>query len=124
MGVPTPKRVRRRSDFLRIRAEGKVVPCKSFVIQYCEPEQEREEGHRLGVIASRRVGNAVKRNKGKRIVRELFRRHESELGSDCDLVVILRANFSRYSFSELQLHYLNACATISRNLGHDKASKG
>ena len=75
------------------------------------------------MIASRRVGNAVKRNKGKRIIRELFRMHESKLGSGCDLVVILRANFNQYSFNELQLHYLNACATISRNLGHDKASK-
>ena len=123
MGVPASKRVRRRVDFLRVRAEGKVVPCKSFVIQYCGSVRQQGDGHRLGVIASRKVGNAVKRNKGKRIVRELFRIHESKLNSSCDLVVILRANFNRYSFSELQLHYLNACTIISRNLGHGKANK-
>ena len=124
MGIPAPKRVRRRIDFLRVRAEGKALPCKSFVVQYCASEQEREVKHRLGVIASRRVGNAVKRNRGKRIIREIFRLNEPKLSMNCDLVVILRANFNQYSFNELQLDYSNACAKISRNLGHDKANKG
>lgn len=123
MGVPASKRVSKRSDFLRIRSEGKSLPLKSFVIQYCVPDQKQNVDHRLGVIASRRVGNAVKRNKGKRIIRELFRIHESQLGTGCDLVIILRANFNQYSFSELESHYLKACATISKNLGHAKANK-
>ena len=123
MGVPTLKRVRRQSDFLRVRSKGRKIPFKSFIIQYCASPQDREVKHRLGVIASRKVGNAVKRNKGKRIVRELFRIHEPELGPSCDLVIILRANFNRYSFSELQSNYLSACATISKNLGNDKANK-
>ena len=71
---------------------------------------------RLGVIASRRVGNAVKRNRGKRLVRELFRINESSLPSDCELVVILRSSFDRYSFEELETRYLRMCMEISKKL--------
>ena len=113
MGVPTPKRIRKGNDFLAVRSQGKSVFCKSFICQYRLFSQKQAVVHRLGVIASRRVGNAVKRNRGKRIVRELFRRHESRLPSNCDIVVILRANYIDYSFAELESYFLNACSVIS-----------
>ncbi len=45
-------------------------------------------GPRLGIVASKRVGNAVARNRGKRLVREWFRRLEE--APAVDVVVILR----------------------------------
>jgi len=50
---------------------------------------EAELGTRLGVVASKRVGNAVARNRGKRLVREWFRRCETL--PEADVVVILRS---------------------------------
>lgn len=113
MGVPTPKRIRKGSDFQSVRSQGKNVFFKSFVCQYQLFSQKQPVVHRLGVIASRRVGNAVKRNRGKRIIRELFRRHESRLPSNCDIVVILRSSYAHYSFEVLESHFLNACSVIS-----------
>ena len=113
MGVPTSKRIRSRNDFQAIRTLGKQVFCKSFICQYYLASNERTAGQRLGVIASRRVGNAVKRNRGKRIIRELFRSHGANLPPNCDIVVILRSNYSSYTFEELESHYINACAIIS-----------
>jgi ribonuclease P protein component len=43
---------------------------------------------RLGIIASRKVGNAVERNRAKRKIREIFRRHKNLGGQDLDIVVI------------------------------------
>ena len=37
---------------------------------------------RLGIIATRRLGNAVRRNRAKRLVREVFRRNKTALGLD------------------------------------------
>jgi len=70
---------------------------------------------RLGIIASRRVGNAVKRNYGKRIFRELFRKHAAELPPGSELVVVLRSHFDRYSFDDLEARLLRACLTIQKN---------
>jgi ribonuclease P protein component len=44
---------------------------------------------RLGITVTRKVGNAVRRNRIKRLVREWFRRRARELGS-CDLVIIAK----------------------------------
>jgi ribonuclease P protein component len=58
-------------------------------------------GSRLGITASRKVGNAVVRNRFKRRVREWFRSRRTEFESDLDLVVIARRSGSRLSFQEL-----------------------
>jgi len=50
-----------------------------------------EMGQRLGITVSRKVGNAVVRNRIKRGIREWFRRCRDELGSNVDLVVIARS---------------------------------
>lgn len=52
---------------------------------------ERGDGGRtrLGITVTRRVGNAVRRNRIKRLVREWFRQRGDGLGA-CDLVVIAK----------------------------------
>lgn len=45
---------------------------------------------RLAVVASKKVGNAVKRNRAKRRVREAFRLHRHLLRTDVDLVIVCR----------------------------------
>lgn len=42
---------------------------------------------RLGLAVSRRVGNAVVRNRWKRVIREAFRKQQHELPAGLDLVV-------------------------------------
>ena len=58
---------------------------------------------RLGVVAPRRLGNAVRRNLIKRLVRELFR-HEKPIPVT-DLVVLPFRDFPDASFSSLQSDY-------------------
>ncbi len=45
---------------------------------------------RLGVVASKRIGNAVTRNRGKRKVREWFRTYMDDVDKGSDVVIILR----------------------------------
>jgi ribonuclease P protein component len=51
------------------------------------------EGARLGITVTRKVGNAVRRNRIKRLVREWFRSRRGGLGT-CDLVVIAKQGIS------------------------------
>ena len=45
---------------------------------------------RLGLVVSRKVGNAVERNRWKRHLRETFRRHRNAMPSGLDIVVLPR----------------------------------
>ena len=77
---------------------------------------------RLGIVASRRVGNATKRNYGKRMFRELFRKHFAELPLGSELVIVLRSHFNLHSFEDLEARLLCACHTIQKNQMADIAT--
>jgi ribonuclease P protein component len=114
MGIPTSKRLRKPREFQEVRNLGKRILCGPFIFQCRQLGPDGAATRRLGVIASRRVGNAVKRNLGKRTFRELFRLHESALPLGCDIVIVLRSSFDRHDFSDLESRYLRACATASK----------
>ena len=79
------ERIRRRPDFLRVQREGARSRGRYFTL-FTLPNGL--EVARLGVIASRRVGRAVRRNRAKRLVRELFRHRKGPPG--VDVVVLVR----------------------------------
>jgi ribonuclease P protein component len=56
---------------------------------------------RLGITASRKVGNSVCRNRFKRRVREWFRERRGELDPAVDLVVIARRSGAELSLQDL-----------------------
>jgi ribonuclease P protein component len=95
---PRAHRVCKRRDYERAQRCGVRISCPSFVlvlsrrVPSAEPSASRQADAyaRLGLVASRRVGTAVVRNRAKRLVREWFRHHKTELPAGVDLVVILK----------------------------------
>ena len=65
-----------------------------FVCYYLERRGVQPD-NRLGIVASKKVGNAVKRNRAKRVIREAFRLSESQLklktSKRYDFVFVARA---------------------------------
>lgn len=59
---------------------------------------------RLGVIASRRIGNAVRRNKAKRLIREIFRLNKQR-PAGWDLVVIPKPELPDADFTALEADF-------------------
>ena len=110
MGIPASVRLRKPREFQAVRNSGHRIQCGPFIFQ-CRLTTETA-APKLGVIASRRVGNAVKRNYGKRVFRELFRKHGNALPSGSELVIVLRGHFDRYTFQELEQRLLRAIRTM------------
>lgn len=99
--LPRSARVRSRKDFTRI-FNLRLRASDQWITLYAAPRESETagdgvsgppqwgEGARLGISVGRRVGNAVRRNRVKRLVREAFRRLRHELPAGMDCVVVPR----------------------------------
>ena len=84
-------RLHRSAEFLRLQRNGVRFQSPHFVL-YAGTLDKDGERPRLGVTVSRRIGNAVVRNRVKRRVREIFRAEmRASLPARTSIVVIARA---------------------------------
>ncbi len=75
---PRSARLRLRAEFGRVMREGRVYPGAQCVVRI----RPNEDGcARLGIAAPRKYGNAIRRNRFKRLVREAFRAIQKDLGA-------------------------------------------
>lgn len=81
-------RLRDSRDFQRVNRTGSRRASAHFMVVMASA-REKSAPH-LGLAVSRRVGNAVARNRVKRRVREWFRRRRATLPPGTDWVVIAR----------------------------------
>ena len=94
--------LRTAADFSKIRASGKRWECGFFYAQFLDSPEPRTAVRRLGVIASRRIGNAVVRNRAKRLLREVFRNNQDLLPDNCDLLLVARPSIRRTDYHKLE----------------------
>lgn len=105
--------LRRQSDFRAVREQGHRFNCGAFTF-WClrrSGEPSAETGlRRVGVVASTAaVGHAVRRNRAKRRLREIFRRHQDCVPAGCDLLLTARAQMVDAPLPELEKKFIEAC---------------
>ena len=81
-------RLTRSTDFKRVRRDGKSNAHPLVVLIALENQQSTT---RVGVAAGRSVGNAVKRNRAKRLIRAAARDLHPQIKTGWDIVFIARA---------------------------------
>jgi ribonuclease P protein component len=73
------------NEFSSMYKSGTKIVGKNIVFYY---KKNGQTSSRLGIIASKKIGNAVKRNRAKRVIRAAYR--ESQLPIGYDFVIVAR----------------------------------
>jgi ribonuclease P protein component len=108
-------RLRHRQDFLRAQAQGKRLHTRHFGVTLAP----MAEGHpRLGLVATRRLGKAVQRNRVKRLLREFFRRHQTGLPA-FDLVIMAKKGASTLEYHQVEEELGRLLFSRARQKTHD-----
>src|SRR2546430_15773094 len=94
-GFPKTARLRKRREFSRLSRSGRKTHSANFVVI----TQTNDVGEtRLGITVSGKVGNAVVRNRIKRLVGGFFRRGRRDPGHRINVLVIPRKRGNELSF--------------------------
>ena len=75
------------SDFRRAYARGKSYTNPALVMYV---RKNRAGSCRIGITASKKIGNAVQRNRARRVIREAFRQVNLPLKGNYDVVFVAR----------------------------------
>ncbi len=93
--------LKRRGEFLRVTRARRSSPTRGLVLQVCASDTISEKV-RVGFTASRKVGNAVKRNRARRRLRAAVEKvMPLHSAAGYDYVVIARAGTVERSFGAL-----------------------
>lgn len=95
-----PKSVRllERREFLFLQQKGRKRHSQHFLVAIA-PTQGAHS--RFGITTSRRFGNAVVRNRMKRLLREFFRTHQGLISPAYDIVVIPRSGAEQLTLAQI-----------------------
>lgn len=87
LAYPPSYRLTRRPQFTNCYDRGRRFFSKNFIL-FVSLQGEEAAHWRLGLAVSKKVGNAVLRNRVKRLLREFFRQHQHEFAASVDIVVV------------------------------------
>ena len=111
-GLGRHQRLRQRRDFLRCYRQGRKRHGRLASLHF---HANQEEDVRLGITASRKVGNAVLRHRAKRRVREIFRRFDGRpLLPAVDIVVHLWPGAGKAEFMTLSTEIERLLSSLPR----------
>lgn len=109
-------RLRKKEDFNKVYRYGKSMANRQFVVYYIP--QQAADSFRLGVSVSKKIGNAVVRNKLRRRMKEIVRLHADRIKQQTDLVLIARNGVGEMSYQELEksiIHVLSKSGILRKN---------
>ncbi len=91
--------LKKNIDFQNVYENGKSYADKYLVMYVLENNRGI---NRLGISASRKVGNSVVRHRFARLVRESYRLHENIFNSGLDIVVVARKSAASAGYAEIE----------------------
>ena len=111
-------RIKQGRDFSRLKQEGQRLVTGCLIGNWCR--MPAGAPLRLGVVTSKRIGNAVVRNRARRLMREAFRVHQHDFAAPVDLVLVARPSIAGKPLAVVEKDFL----TLLRKAGLLKQPTG
>lgn len=111
MRLPSTLRLKHACEFARVKAAGTSQAGRFLVLGVLKEAAEAE--FRYGLITGRKVGNAVVRNRIRRLLREVIRAHRAEIAPGWHFVVIGRWKAPQAGLKEIETDWLR----LAKRLG-------
>ena len=102
-------------DFQRVYKYGKSTANRQFVLHTLE--NPVTEHFRLGISVSKKVGNAVVRNRMRRVVKEIVRELAPRIVKHVDMVIVVRKAALGMNYDELRksvIHVMRRASMLKR----------
>lgn len=109
---PKHVRVRKQADFDAVYHASTYAADNVLVMQACTNDLNVT---RLGMSVSKKVGDAPTRNKWKRMIREVFRKHHQSLPPGMDLVIRPRKG-AQLSYAAIERSLPRLAERVARKL--------
>jgi ribonuclease P protein component len=123
-GRPRRRRLSRSAEFDRVYRQGR-SKANRFLVLYAFPREDGgDDGPRLGISVSRRVGGAVDRTRVKRVLREAFWQEAERLPDGSDYVVVARPEAKGLAAREGTPGVRRALGELVDGMGARRAAEG
>ncbi|WP_152446697.1 ribonuclease P protein component [Bacillus sp. THAF10] len=93
------QRIKKNTDFQHVFRKGKSMANRQFVVYAVKKEEQ--DTYRIGLSVSKKIGNAVMRNRIKRLIREAVHASKDKIPAGVDLVIIARKPTTEMSLEEI-----------------------
>jgi ribonuclease P protein component len=111
LSFPEARRLTHRMEFERVKKSGRTQRGELLILNALRVEEGGD--FRAGFVASRRVGGAVVRNRVRRRLREIVRRHQKEIVAGVWMVMVARPPAAGASYREMEDEWLRLATRAS-----------
>jgi ribonuclease P protein component len=101
---PKTDRILKRAVFRRVYEEGRKFHARCFTAFVLASPSERS---RIGITATRKIGNSVERNRARRLVREAFRKNKWLVPPGVDIVINAKRPLVEASYHDLEGDFIS-----------------
>lgn len=107
-------------DFSRAYKKGRFCACKEVCAYYTA---NRTPYNKLGITTSKKLGNAVVRNRARRLIRAAYRLSESALPLGYDIVIVAREGIKDKKSTDIERFLKSRLVTDMKKSESEKGAK-